>query len=179
MKTSRKNVANNDHSDLVDTLRAEWHAQSPELDTRAIDVVGRVTRLSSLWDQQINQALQPFDLSYTDFDILATLRRSGEPFELLPTQLCDCILLTSGAMTNALARLQKKSLVLRRVSKEDRRQKFVRLSAAGRKKVEEAAAVRFGIAQEQILALGRREATTLAALLKTLALDHEAKRRSD
>ena len=48
---------------------------------------------------------------YTDLDVLATIRRSGEPYQLSPKQLMKSVLITSGAMTALLDRLTKLELI--------------------------------------------------------------------
>jgi len=171
---SPRNTSKRTQEDLIDTLRQDWKKEAPTLDTSAMEVVGRITRIATRWDQDIELALQEFGLSYTDFDILATLKRSGTPYELLPTQLCNAILLTSGAMTSALGRLEKRDLIARRVSREDRRQKFVRLLPAGVKLAQKAGKVRFAVAREQTQPLSKRDFTALSALLRELSLSLEA-----
>jgi len=45
------------------------------------------------------------------FDVLATLRRSGEPYQLTPTDLFKSAMLSSGAMTNRLNKLEEAGLI--------------------------------------------------------------------
>ena len=66
-----------------------------------------------------------------EFDVLATLRRSGEPYRLTPSELISSMMLTSGAMTNRLDKLEKKGLIAREHSKEDRRSVSVQLTSKG------------------------------------------------
>jgi DNA-binding MarR family transcriptional regulator len=50
----------------------------------------------------------------SDFDILATLRRAGEP--LTPTALYQSAMLSSGAMTARLDKLEQRGLIRREAS---------------------------------------------------------------
>ena len=88
-----------ENKDLLDVLVEEWAVQKPDLDAKPMLVVGRIVRLANLMQSEVTRELRPFGLSYTDFDILATLRRKGKPYELTPSELADSVILTSGAMT--------------------------------------------------------------------------------
>lgn len=155
-------------SDLIHTLREDWNKEAPELDTSAMDVVGRVIHLASHWHELANEALKPLGLSYTDFDIIASLRRSGPPYELTPTQLCDAILLTSGAMTSALSRVEKAGLITRRSGPEDRRVKTAQLTTKGIALAYEASKIRFKLAENSLDGLSSNERKTMSDLLLKL-----------
>src|SRR6476661_2167738 len=73
-----------------------------------------------------------------EFDVLAALRRSGEPFELTAGELCTATHVTSGTMTSRLDRLVARSLVVRRPDEVDGRLVRVRLTAEGRRRVDAA-----------------------------------------
>ncbi len=157
-----------DQDDVIDLLRSQWKSQFPHLDTEAMDVVGRITLLASRWDAEIHHALKPFALSYTDFDIIATLRRSGEPYELTPTALMESVVLTSGAMTTALTRLENAGLLCRKPDPNDGRVRRARLTRAGATLAEKAARARFKVASEQIAELSGKDAQALVKLLRKL-----------
>ncbi|POB67181.1 MarR family transcriptional regulator, partial [Vibrio vulnificus] len=72
-----------------------------------------------------------YDLKMGEFDVVATLRRSGAPYRLTPSELLGSLMLTSGAMTNRLDKLEQKGLILRQHSKEDRRSVTVELTEHG------------------------------------------------
>lgn len=158
-----------DQKDLVERLRREWQQEAPELDTSAMEVVGRIIHLASQWQDKANVALKPFGLSYTDFDILATLRRSGAPYELSPTALCNSVLLTSGAMTTALSRIEKLGLIERFEGVSDKRVKMARLTAKGSEKAYEASVVRFSLAEDNVLKLNQSQRRNMSNLLLSLS----------
>ena len=72
-----------------------------------------------------------YDMKLGEFDVLATLRRSGKPYRLTPSELIGSMMLTSGAMTNRLDKLEAKGLISREHSKEDRRSVSVQLTKDG------------------------------------------------
>lgn len=155
--------------DPVDAITAQWADVRPELDTLPMAVFGRVYRLSHAMALRMDAAYAPFGISRGDFDVLATLRRSGEPFTLSPRQLSAALMLTTGGMTGRLDRLEKAGLVSRHPDPYDRRGLRVTLSERGRELVD--GAVVAGLAeQRQALdsALDEQEAEELAGLLRKL-----------
>ena len=154
--------------DRIDRLLFEWQAERPELDATAMAVVGRLLSIGRLLEARANTALKPLGLHYTDLDVLATLRRGGEPYRRTPTELRDSVLITSGAMTACLDRLERNGLIGRIADKADRRSSAAQLTATGKTLIDEAIAVRFDEAADALTALSATERTHLAALLKKL-----------
>lgn len=165
---SRKNQESVDGVDRIDRLLADWQAERPELDAAAMAIVGRLLSIGRQLEARANAALKPLGLHYTDLDVMATLRRSGKPYRLTPTQLRDSVLITSGAMTACLDRLEGNGLIARVASPSDRRSSAAELTPAGRKLIDKAIVVRFREAADAVLGLSDSERVRLAALLKKL-----------
>ena len=159
--------------DVLDELLDDWHRERPDVDTAAMSIVGRIIHLSGLLQIDANKALKPFNLRYTDFDVLATLRRRGEPFKLTPTQLRRSVLITSGAMTACLDRLENAGLVKRQPDPKDRRGTIVRITAKGKSLIDAAIVPRFEVAAEVLSSLSKSERNRLSTLLKKLTISHE------
>lgn len=157
-----------DSSDRIDHLLSEWQAERPDLDAAAMAVVGRLLSIGRKLEGRANAALKPLGLHYTDLDVLATLRRGGRPYRRTPTELRDSVLITSGAMTACLDRLRRNGLIARVADPNDRRSSAAELTAAGRKLIDRAIAVRFEEARRALTGLSGAERTKLAALLKKL-----------
>ncbi len=124
--------------DEVDRLIAAWRRERPDLDVTPMQVLSRVTRLARYLDRARRQAFAEHSLENWEFDVLAALRRSGPPYQLSPGKLLRETLVTSGTMTNRVDRLQGKGLVERLPDPGDRRGVLVRLTAAGRRRVDAA-----------------------------------------
>jgi DNA-binding MarR family transcriptional regulator len=154
--------------DRIDRLLAEWQAERPELDAAAMAVVGRLLSIGRQLEARANAALRPLGLHYTDLDVLATLRRGGRPYRRTPTGLRDSVLITSGAMTACLDRLERNGLIARVADPHDRRSSAAELTTAGRKLIDKAIAVRFKEASDSLSGLSDAERSRLAALLKKL-----------
>lgn len=162
--------------DRTDRLLAEWQAERPELDASAMAVVGRLLSLGRQLEARANGALHPVGLHYTDLDVLATLRRGGRPYRRKPTELRNAVLITSGAMTACLDRLERNGLIERIADPHDRRSSAAALTPDGRKLIDKAIAVRFAEAADAVAGLSATERVRLAGLLKKLgrALDSSA-----
>ena len=152
--------------DLVDEVVAGFAAERPDLDSRAIETVCRLIYSGRRMEQHAAAVLKPFGLNYTDLDVLGTLRRSGKPFELTPADLIRSAMITSGAMTICLNRLESAGMVARRVSTEDRRVRIVRLTARGKALIDRVLTARFGDARDILAHMPRKDIETLNALLR-------------
>ena len=127
-------------TDGVDRIIAQWARERPDLDTTAMAVFGRVFRLSRMGGDHVERAYADYGIGRAEFDVLATLRRSGEPYQLSPGALAESMMLSSGGTTARLDRLEKAGLVERIPSASDRRSVLVRLTGHGREIIDDAVA---------------------------------------
>ena len=153
---------------------AQWKVERPDIDATPMEVIGRISRLAADLDPLLAPVFTSRGLGDGEFDVLATLRRSGEPFELSPGELGASMMVTSGAVTKRIDRLERSGLVTRRVSEVDARARLIRLTAEGRRIVDEAV-VEHVINEKRLLAgLSAVERETLADLLRKLGESIEA-----
>ena len=151
----------NDHvADILD----QWLEQRPDLDCPPVAVVGRISRIEKLMKPQIQEAMTPFGLTAIEFDILATLRRNNTA--LTPTQLYQLAMLSSGAMTSNLDKLEKRGLVKRQHSEEDRRSCTVVLTKRGRTLIDNAYTAHIANEDSILSPLSANERKQLASLLQ-------------
>ncbi len=123
--------------DHVDKILAQWRAERPDLQLRPMGLLGRIKRLGSHLGQGMDRVFTAHGLNAASFDVLATLRRSGAPYALTPSQLMDWTMVTSGTMTNRLDRLEAKGLIKRVRSDRDARSVTVQLTEQGLALIEE------------------------------------------
>jgi DNA-binding MarR family transcriptional regulator len=141
-----------DVQDEVDRLVAAWQRERPDLDVAPMHVLSRVTRLARHLDLARRKAFAEHGVEPWEFDVLSALRRSGSPYELSPGRLLRETMVTSGTMTNRVDRLSAKGLVERLPDPADRRGVLVRLTDAGRDRVD--AALEQLLDQERLLLAG-------------------------
>ncbi|PRX54945.1 MarR family winged helix-turn-helix transcriptional regulator [Flagellimonas meridianipacifica] len=154
--------------DILDLLVKQWKNERPDLDASPMLIVGRILKLGKLLEKRANAAIQDKSIVYTDLDVLATLRRSGKPYELTPKQLIESVLITSGAMTALLKRLEKLNLIYRAPSQKDGRVIKVGLTKKGFEVIDAAIEIRFEEARKTVTSLNRDERKHLAVLLKKM-----------
>lgn len=159
--------------DVVGEVLQQWRDERPDLDSGPMAVVGRILRLAGYLERRANEAIKPFELAIWGFDVLGALRRRGKPYSMTPTELMRAVMLSSGAMTNRIDRLETQGLVERKADLDDRRSFQVALTAKGLRVVNEAAAVRFEEAKDALKSLSAAESRQLAALLQKMLLDVE------
>lgn len=132
-------------------------------------VLGRLNEASSLIARdRLAPLFARFGLQAGEFDVLATLRRSGSPYALTPTALYEATMVTSGAMTNRLDRLEKAGLTLRGPHPNDRRGIVVQLTEKGLALIDEALTAHVANEHEILAGLTPAERETLSRLLEKL-----------
>src|SRR5690349_528586 len=117
--------------DGVDRILAQWATERPDLDTTAMGVFGRLQRIARIAGESQERAYAAYGIGRPEFDVLATLRRSGRPYQLSPGALAASMMLSTGGTTARLDRLEKAGLVARSPDPSDRRGILVRLTDKG------------------------------------------------
>ncbi|WP_251439260.1 MarR family transcriptional regulator [Microbacterium sp. USTB-Y] len=155
-----------DIDDQVARIQQAWRRERPDLDVTPIGTIGRLHRLALALTEELVAVYRAHGLSEGDFDVLAALRRTGDPFEASPSDLAASTMVTSGGMSKRLDRLEGAGLVTRRVGSGDARGRVVALTEAGRRLIDDAFADH--VANEQRL-LAMVPAAERRALEATLA----------
>ena len=153
------------NDDAVDVIVEQWRRERPDLDPSAKEITGRIIRLASRFQQSYADAFEPLGLNEGDYGVLAPLRRAGAPHELTPTELAKHRMMTSGGMTAAIDRLERKGFVARLPNPADRRGSLVRLTDAGREVVDEAMRQHVITEHRLVEALDEQERVELRDLL--------------
>lgn len=155
--------------DAVDRIVDQWSRVRPDLDVTPIGIIGRISRLSRLVDRRLGENFAEFGLDDWMYDVLATLYRGGSPHELTAGDLVGQTMVTTGAITHRIDRLEARGLV-ERASATDRRKVIVRLTSEGVATVERVVDAHLATEREILDQLGRRDRDRLAADLRTLLL---------
>jgi len=157
--------------DAVDRLIAAWKRERPDLDLSPLAVLSRITRIARHLDIARRDAFG--DLENWGFDVLAALRRAGEPHQLSPGQLMQETLVTSGTMTNRLDRLEELQLITREPDPNDGRGSLVTLTRAGMRAVDSAMEDLLENERELLQNLSAKDREVLADLLSKLVTEFD------
>lgn len=161
--------------DLVATVIEQWAAERPDLDPSPIGVIGRLSRVSQRVTGELVALYRRFGLSEGEFDILATLRRTGAPFALAPSALAEVTMVTKGAVSKRLDSLAAKGLVARESADHDGRGRVARLTDAGRALIDEAVGAHLDNERRILEALPAGDRAALERILTAWALHYEAR----
>ncbi|TEW55775.1 MarR family transcriptional regulator [Psychromonas sp. RZ22] len=159
--------------DRVDVVIQQWKIEKPLLDTEPMALIGRLLRVNKHLETSMAKCHQKFGLTLGEFDVLATLKRSANHDGLTPSELLEALLLTSGAMTNRLAKLESKKLIVRVQSEHDKRSVFVALTAQGHALIDRIIEEHVQLQQTLVASLTQTEKQVLNNSLKTWLADFE------
>ncbi|KAA6212514.1 MarR family transcriptional regulator [Streptomyces albofaciens JCM 4342] len=155
-------------TDHVDRVLAQWAEQAPGLDASPMAVVGRVKRLAHIIETELRAAYKSHDLDAAAFDVLATLRRSPPPHRLTPAALMHASMVTSGAISQRLDRLEERGLITRTRRTHDARSFDVTLTAAGLELVDKALLDDIATRNRLLAGVTRAQRDRMAKDLRTL-----------
>ncbi|UWP84967.1 MarR family transcriptional regulator [Dactylosporangium fulvum] len=154
--------------DDIDRIVGQWARERPDLQTEAMAVFGRIYRLAKLVGDRQEKVYVGLGVNRGEFDVLAALRRAGDPFQLPPKALSASLMLTTGGMTGRLDRLERAGLVTRSPDPDDRRGLVITLTDPGRELVDEAVGAGLAVQREVLERLPEPSRRQLATLLREL-----------
>ena len=147
----------------------QWNRERPDLDVSSMMLLGRLGEAALvIARERQNPLFAEYGLQPGEFDVLATLRRSGAPYALTPTALYDAAMMSSGGMTNRIDRLQQAGWVERRPNPEDGRGTLVALTKAGFALIDEVVGAHVANQRAVLSVLTQTEQRQLAKLLGKL-----------
>ncbi len=152
--------------DHVSRLMEQWRTERPDLDVSPMALIGRLHRLADRLRDEVVAVYRRYDLGEGEFDVLATLRRQGAPFELAPGELSRHTMVTTGAISKRLDRLEESGLVVRRENSRDGRGRIAALTDAGRRVIDDAFAAHMRNEARLVASLSETERDDLARLLR-------------
>lgn len=159
--------------DSVDRIVASWAEREPQLDFEPLEVVGRLRLCNAHLERAIVASLRRYRLSLGEFDVISTLYRHGEGGGAKPTDLARSALITTGAMTTRLDRLERAGLLERTPDPVDRRGVLVQLTARGEQVAQESLEAVLAADEAFLEPLNRRQRSTVATALKQVLLRSE------
>ena len=159
--------------DAIDVLIDQWKKERPDIQPEVMGTFGRFGRVWAHAIRAIEAAHERWGLQVGDFDVLATIRRSGPPFTMAPSQLTRWLMLSPSGITSRLDRLEKLGYVERKPSPDDRRSLLVVLTQAGKKVIDEAVTAHVANEAKLLASLSASDRKTLDQILRTLLRSFE------
>ncbi|MEV3871304.1 MarR family transcriptional regulator [Streptomyces sp. NPDC049906] len=161
-------------TDWVDGVIGQWGRERPDLEGALdpIAVLVRVQRLHRLLERELKSFFAEHDLEPGEFDVLASLRRSGPPYALTAGAFLKVSMVTSGAITNRIDRMEAKGLVERVRDVGDRRTVRIRLTDRGLRLTDRVLPAHLDNYARLLAPLEPAERDRVAAALRTLLEAH-------
>ena len=155
--------------DRADVAIGQWARERPDIPTLPMFIFWRLMDAAeSVLRDHMNPLFAEAGLQPGEFDVLATLRRSGKPYMLSPTTLYETLMISSGGMTNRLERLERAGFVERLPDPNDRRGKLIALTDSGKRVIDETIGRHVANEQRLLSVLTTTEQEKLNALLRKL-----------
>ncbi|MEU4728835.1 MarR family transcriptional regulator [Streptomyces sp. NPDC023588] len=170
MTAQQPEQAQQPQHDGVDRITAQWRAVRPDLDTSPMALIGRLSRASRLLERGIKENLAVQGIEPWEFDVLATLLRSGPPHVLTAGELSSAAMVSSAALTNRIDHLVEKGLVERAVDPTHRRRVLISLTDTGQELTNRLVEHHLTGEERQLTGLTAAERDQLTVLLRRVLL---------
>ncbi|GLX62891.1 transcriptional regulator [Proteus vulgaris] len=152
--------------DRIDKITKQWQRERPDLDISPMGLIGRLGNVTLHLSREMEKVFSQFGLNTSSFDVLATLRRAGDPYTLSPGEMLSTLMVTSGTMTNRIDQLEKAGWVIRKVNPEDGRSFLVSLTPEGLELINQVIEAHVENQKRLVSGLSQQEQQTLNQLLK-------------
>lgn len=117
---------------IFEDLIEQWAAESPGEDSAPVAIAMRMRHLYSIDQRSLQEVLQPFDVGFGEIDVLTRLGQQPAPYRLRPSDLAEMCMVTTGAITGRISRLERGGYISRAPSSSDKRTVFVEMTESGR-----------------------------------------------
>lgn len=164
-----KSMAESACSDLVDEVVQRFIQERPDIDPVLVETVSRLIVAGRRMQARGARIVEAMGGHYTDYDVLGMLRTAGPPHQLTPAELMELVMISSGAMTACLNRLERAGLITRRVDEEDRRVRRIALTPMGLERADQALTERYADAAVILGGLDPERLNDLNAALRAIA----------
>ena len=154
--------------DTTDQQLGGWGEARPDLETGALQVTARLTRVGAHLAKRQEAVFGRFGLGRGEVGALSALRIAGPPYRLSPTRLAKGLMLSSAGVTSRIDRLERRGLVRRLDDPTDRRGVLIELTDEGLEVVDAAVAAITVSDQRLLERLDPEEIAQLEAILRKL-----------
>lgn len=139
------------HIDTTENFTRRWRVERPDIDVRTVAVIANIYLVGQAIEAEFRTYSQrEFGLGTGDMRILLALRRSASLPPLRATDLFQSLLVSSGAVTKQIDRLERQRLVRRDPDPNQKKQRLISLTREGKAiadKAIEAIATEFAVSK--------------------------------
>jgi len=168
MKDAGGPAERNGGSNDPDVVVAKWRAIFPDLDYDTASLWTRMRRATKALVEASASAINPFDLTVADFDMLAALYREPQPRVLTIAALAEATSRTHGSVSVHAKSMSERGLIKRLEASIDARLSPLQLTRKGMTLVEKIVPEIARAQAEMTVRLTRDERRQLAALLRKI-----------
>ena len=161
-------------NEIIDDTVATWRDARPDIDVTGMDLMLRMTSVVRISAARIHEQLSDFGITLSEFDVLATLRRSGAKAELTPSHIAEVGMVKPSGLSHRLARLERAGFISRSIDPDDRRSALIRITPAGRRIADRGIEIIADAHNQMISGMNATDRRTFNRLLTTLVEDIDA-----
>lgn len=118
--------------DVFDELIRQWEVDFPGESSSPIAIAMRIRHLYQLDQTSLQLIFAQFDIGLGEIDVLTHVAQHSNSHRLRPSDLADACMVTTGAITGRLTRLEQRGYITRVPSPSDKRTIYVEITDAGR-----------------------------------------------
>src|SRR4051794_21283563 len=163
-----------DAADSIDFCTADITSRYPQIDPDVEGVVGRLSAINKHVSRTFDETLARHGLNHGEYRLLLRLSTRADDNRMTAGELGRALLLSSGAMTNRLDRLETAGLVERVRDPRDRRGVLIALTDKGKTTIDHAVTEQAAKEIDVMSALGRKDLQQLNGLLRKVLSSLEA-----
>ena len=152
-------------ADILDDTVATWREERPDLDFDSMALFLKMSAIVQSVIDDFRADLGELGITVSEFDVLATLRRSGSRAVLTPSHIAHVAMVKPSGLAHRLAQLEQRGLISRTPDPADRRSALIRITSTGRKIVDQAIEILVAHKNAALAILSERQHDNLASLL--------------
>jgi DNA-binding MarR family transcriptional regulator len=162
-------------TDSVDVCTVDIASHYPQIDPEVEGAVSRMSAINKHVQREFDETLAGHGLNHGEYRLLLRLSTRSADNRMSAGDLSRALMLSSGAMTNRLDRLERAGLVRRVPDPKDRRGVLVELTERGCDQIDGAVTEQAAKEIDVLRALTPRELASLNQLLRKVlvSLEHD------
>lgn len=174
-----KEIGSPTSRDSVDMCTIDIASHYPAIQPEVEGVVSRISAIGKHVSRAFDETLAGHGLNHGEYRLLLRLTTRTADNRMSAGDLSRALMLSSGAMTNRLDRLENAGLIRRVPDPRDRRGVLVELTDRGREQIDDAVTEQAAKEVDVLSGLSDKELVSLNKLLRKVLVSLEARVEED